>query len=182
MMSPTSSSYTSTAASPVCLCVLPPIRVLTPSFHGADGMIISHLPHGPTAYFGLVNTVLRHDIKEAVPSSEAYPHLVFDNMTTPLGERVRNILRALFPVPKADSKRVLTFANQSDFIAFRHHVYRSGSGAGGGREVELKEVGPRFDMRLYQIKLGTVDISEADNEWVLRPYLNTAKKRNTLST
>lgn len=33
---------------------------------------------------------------------------------------------------------------------------------------------------LYQIKLGTVDQTEAENEWVLRPYQNTAKKRKEL--
>ena len=27
-------------------------------------MIISHLPHGPTAYFGLSNVALRHDLPE----------------------------------------------------------------------------------------------------------------------
>ena len=27
-----------------------------------DGMIISHLPYGPTAYFNLTNCVMRHDI------------------------------------------------------------------------------------------------------------------------
>jgi len=45
-----------------------------------DGLIVCHLPHGPTAYFGLSNVVMRHDIdtKETIP--EAYPHLIFDNM------------------------------------------------------------------------------------------------------
>jgi U3 small nucleolar ribonucleoprotein protein IMP4 len=27
-----------------------------------DGMVVCHLPYGPTAYFGIFNTVLRHDI------------------------------------------------------------------------------------------------------------------------
>ena len=30
-----------------------------------------------------------------------------------------NVLKYLFPVPKADSKRVITFANQEDYISFR---------------------------------------------------------------
>ena len=35
---------------------------------------------GPTAYFGLMNCVARHDIKEADLGtvSEAYPHLIFE--------------------------------------------------------------------------------------------------------
>ena len=28
---------------------------------------------------------------------------------------------------------------------------------GAGKELELKELGPRFDMKLYQIKQGTVE-------------------------
>lgn len=27
-----------------------------------DGMVVCHLPYGPTAYFGVFNAVLRHDI------------------------------------------------------------------------------------------------------------------------
>ena len=30
-----------------------------------------------------------------------------------------NILKYLFPVPKEDSKRVITMANDDDFISFR---------------------------------------------------------------
>ena len=46
--------------------------------------------------------------------------------------------------------------------------------------MELIEVGPRFEMQLYQIKLGTIEMAEAENEWVLRPYMNTAYKRQAL--
>jgi len=46
--------------------------------------------------------------------------------------------------------------------------------------VELSEIGPRFELKLYQLKLGTLDMPEAQNEWVLRPYFNTAKKRKAL--
>jgi U3 small nucleolar ribonucleoprotein protein IMP4 len=49
-----------------------------------------------------------------------------------------------------------------------------------GNEIELVELGPRFELHLYQIKLGTVDMHEAETEWVLRPYMNTAKKRKAL--
>lgn len=46
-------------------------------------------------------------------------------------------------MPKEDSKRVLTFANTEDFISFRQHAY----GRGEGGEIELKELGPRFELR-----------------------------------
>ena len=47
-------------------------------------------------------------------------------------------------------------------------------------QVALHEVGPRFEMKLYQIRLGTLEQKEAENEYLLRPYQNTASKRNVL--
>lgn len=44
-----------------------------------DGFVVSHLPYGPTAYFSLSNTVMRHDIPNVGKLSEAYPHLIFNN-------------------------------------------------------------------------------------------------------
>ncbi|EMS54399.1 hypothetical protein CFC21_109407 [Triticum aestivum] len=145
-----------------------------------DGLIVCHLPLGPTAYFGLLNVVTRHDIKDRKAMgkmSEAYPHLILDNFTTKTGERTANIMKHLFPVPKPESKRLITFANRDDYISFRHHIYEK---HGGPKSIDLKEVGPRFELRLYQIKRGTVDQSEAQNEFVLRPYMNTAKKQKSL--
>ena len=91
------------------------------------------------------------------------------------GKRVANILKHLFPVPKPDAKRVITLSNDNDFVSFRHHVFKA-----VGRDVELQECGPRFELQLYQVKLGTLDQKEAENEWVLRPYMNSAKKRRVL--
>ena len=89
-----------------------------------DGMIISHLPLGPTIYLGVSNVVLRHDLQtKADTMSEAYPHLIFDNFSKPLGERIQKILTSLFPVPKMGSKRVISFGNKKDIISFRYHFY-----------------------------------------------------------
>lgn len=136
-------------------------------------MIISHFPHGPTLHLTLHNVVPRHDIPDSGTVSEQYPHLIFSKFSSKLGDRVQNILKYLFPVPKEDSSRVLTFANEGDFISFRHHVFTKVEG------VQLMEVGPRFEMQPYKITLGTMDI-EGDLEWVYRPYLNTSKKRSIL--
>ncbi|XP_062192764.1 uncharacterized protein LOC133896221 [Phragmites australis] len=57
-----------------------------------DGLVVCHLPVGPTAYFGLLNVI---------------------------GERMANILKHLFPAPKPDSKRLITFANRNGYISFR---------------------------------------------------------------
>ncbi|BBN01113.1 U3 small nucleolar ribonucleoprotein protein IMP4 [Marchantia polymorpha subsp. ruderalis] len=145
-----------------------------------DGLIVCHLPFGPTAYFGLLNVVTRHDIKDKQTlgtMSEAYPHLILENFSTKLGQRTANILKYLFPEPKADTKRIITMANSADYISFRHHVYEKPAGV---KSIELKEVGPRFELRLYQIKLGTMDQAEAQNEWVIRPYMNSSRKRTAL--
>lgn len=143
-----------------------------------DGLIISHLPFGPTAYFGISNVVLRHDLKEKTDTvSEAYPHLIFDGFSSNLGQRISDILKYLFPLPKVDTKRIMTFSNKEDFISFRHHVYKKED----HKTVKLKELGPRFEMKPYQVVLGTIDNAmDAQKEWVLRPYMNSNKKRNYL--
>lgn len=90
-----------------------------------DSLVVCHLPYGPTAYFTMSDVVMRHDIPDLGTMSEQYPHLVFHNFKTQLGERVTSILKYLFPVPKEDSKRVMTFANHDDYISFRHHTYKT---------------------------------------------------------
>ncbi|VVA33170.1 PREDICTED: U3 [Prunus dulcis] len=142
-----------------------------------DGLFIIHLPFGPTAFFELRNVVTRHDIKDKKAMGtmpQVYPHVILDNFTTKLGERTANILKHLFPVPKPDTKRIITFANQSDYISFRHHTYEK---HGGPKSIVLEEIGPRFEMRLFKIKLGTLDQTESQDEWVFKPYMNTAKKQ-----
>ena len=138
-----------------------------------DGLIMSHLPYGPTAYFALYNTVLRHDIKPKKTMTLAFPHLIFHNFGTQLGERVQTILKNIFPVPKEDSPRVVTFYNENDFISFRHHK----SEKLDYKTIELDEMGPRFEMKLFRIRLGALDQPEAKVEWEYRPYMNSTKRR-----
>jgi U3 small nucleolar ribonucleoprotein protein IMP4 len=141
-----------------------------------DGVIISHFPYGPTAYFSIHNVTLRHDIKDVSKNtiSEAYPQLIFSNFTSKLGKRVKGILQHLFPVPKEDSTRTISLINQHDFISFRHHTF-SKTPTGN---VELLEMGPRFEMKLYNIKLGTIDMADAESEWSLKSFMNTTRKRD----
>ncbi|XP_004524288.1 U3 small nucleolar ribonucleoprotein protein IMP4 [Ceratitis capitata] len=141
-----------------------------------DNMVISHLPNGPTAFFNISNVVMRHDVPFMGNISEQMPHLIFHNFKTKIGQRVTKILKHLFPTPKSTSKRVITFANNDDFISFRHHTFKY------DKELEITEIGPRFQLKLYQIKLGKLDEIEAsDTEWVLRPYMNTSAKNKVLS-
>ena len=149
-----------------------------------DQMVVSHLPYGPTMYIQLAHTVTRHDIgdkRDVGTVSGAIPHLVFDGFGGKLGNRVKTIFKHLFQSPglKGEEKkgRVVTFqANAgSDWISVRHHAYlKAGEGVAG---VELKEQGPRFEARPYMIKLGTLADRHAENEYVLRSYINSAKKQ-----
>ena len=52
-----------------------------------DGLIVCHLPYGPTAYFSLSDVIARHDIPKSnlANVSEQFPHLMFNNFTTSLG-------------------------------------------------------------------------------------------------
>ena len=112
-------------------------------------MIISHLPYGPTVYFGIFNVVLRHDLKEEIGNmSEAYPQLIFDGFESRIGLRIVDVLKNIFPVPKMDSTRILTMVNKDDYVSFRHHIYNKEK-----NDVKLQEVGPRFELRPYQILL-----------------------------
>ncbi|XP_054483187.1 U3 small nucleolar ribonucleoprotein protein IMP4-like, partial [Anoplopoma fimbria] len=94
-----------------------------------DGLVVCHLPFGPTAYFTLYNVVMRHDVPDIGTMSEAYPHSSLT--TSPLDGTRRTV------------GRVITFANQEDFISFRHHTYKKTD----HRNIELTEVGPRFEMK-----------------------------------
>eukprot|EP00923_Selenidium_pygospionis_P007453 GHVN01012754.1.p1 GENE.GHVN01012754.1~~GHVN01012754.1.p1 ORF type:complete len:344 (+),score=48.69 GHVN01012754.1:43-1032(+) len=89
-----------------------------------DGLVISHFPYGPTVSFSITDVVMRHDLPERPDNmSEAPPHLVFHNFTSKLGTRVMTVLKHLFPPAKAETNRVITFANSHDLIHFRNHTW-----------------------------------------------------------
>lgn len=142
-------------------------------------LTLSHFPHGPSVVFTLHNVKLRHDLTDIGNVSESYPHLIFENFTTKIGTRLVQILKHLFP-PRAlsnkdEGNRVISFINNDDYISVRHHVYvKTKEG------VELSEIGPRFEMRLYEIKLGLLDNKNADVEWQLRRFIRTANRKNYL--
>ncbi|ODV63716.1 snoRNA-binding rRNA-processing protein IMP4 [Ascoidea rubescens DSM 1968] len=140
-------------------------------------LTVSHLPHGPTAFFSLHNVVLRHDIPNASNQSEKYPHLIFENFTSKLGVRATTILKNLFPPGvKPDSNRLITFNNDGDFINVRQHTYIKSR-----NDLEIQEIGPRFEMRLYELRLGTLDNKDADVEWQLRRFVRTANRKDYLA-
>uniref|UniRef100_A0A2K6RI44 Brix domain-containing protein n=1 Tax=Rhinopithecus roxellana TaxID=61622 RepID=A0A2K6RI44_RHIRO len=127
------------------------------------GLIVSHLPFGPTAYFTLCNVVMRHDIPDLGTMSEAKPHLITHGFSSRLGKRV-SICHSL--------------SLTTTYHSGGHHVYKKID----HRNVELTEVGPRFELKLYMIRLGMLEQeATADVEWRWHPYTNTARKRVFLS-
>lgn len=143
--------------------------VIVHGTHGdPDSLIVSHLPYGPTAYFSLHNVVMRRQIENLPPISTAFPHLIFEDMTSKMGIRVKKILQALFPVPKPESRRVISFINNNDWISVRQHTFKRTGG-----KIELTELGPRMEMRIYRIILGTVEMNDADTEFALRSFIRS---------
>lgn len=58
-----------------------------------NGLVISHLPIGPTIYIGLTNVVMWHDVDDSKDKiSLAYPNLVFNNFNDGIGKRIKTIL------------------------------------------------------------------------------------------
>lgn len=76
-----------------------------------------------------------------------------------------------------NSKRVISFMASKDLISFRHHIYEKPV----YNKVELYEMGPRFELRPYMIRLGTLLNADATVEWSIKAHINTATKNLQVS-
>lgn len=63
-------------------------------------------------------------------------------------------------------------------MLYRHHAY---SMSAGPKSLELTELGPRFELHPYKIRLGTLADEHAEDEWVMRAYTRSANKRQRLA-
>lgn len=88
-----------------------------------NGVILSHLPNGPTAHFKLSNVKISKDIRRDFREITAHrPEVILNNFSTRLGHTVARMLAAIFHYePEFQGKRAVTFHNQRDYIFFRHH-------------------------------------------------------------
>nr|CAH7753512.1 unnamed protein product [Callosobruchus chinensis] len=78
---------------------------------------------------------------------------------------VGRMLGALFHYdPEFQGARAVTFHNQRDYVFFRH--YRYGFDA-EGKKARLKELGPRFTLRLRSLQKGTFDSKYGQYEWII---------------
>ncbi|XP_064606482.1 ribosome production factor 1-like [Liolophura sinensis] len=140
-----------------------------------NGMIISHLPDGPTAHFKMTNVRLTTEIKHAGKLTGHMPEVILNNFNTRLGHSVGRMFAALFPHdPEFHGRRVMTFHNQRDFIFFRHHRYMFRN----SKRVGLQELGPRFTLKLRSLQKGAFDSKYGEYEWVHKRHeMETSRRK-----
>eukprot|EP00918_Siedleckia_nematoides_P085696 GHVU01188639.1.p1 GENE.GHVU01188639.1~~GHVU01188639.1.p1 ORF type:complete len:207 (+),score=21.54 GHVU01188639.1:2-622(+) len=138
------------------------------------GLYISHLPEGPTSYFRLTKLKLAQDMKDGTCSSTHHPEVVLNNFNTIIGHRIGRQFAALFPQrPEFRGRRVISFHNQRDFIFFRHHRYIF---AREGKKANLREIGPRFTLKLLWIMEGACETKDGLYEFYWRPDMQVDRK------
>ncbi|KAL4692163.1 hypothetical protein H8959_015973 [Pygathrix nigripes] len=120
-----------------------------------NGLILSHLPNGPTAHFKMSSVRLRKEIKRrGKDPTEHIPEIILNNFTTRLGHSIGRMFASLFPHnPQFIGRQVATFHNQRDYIFFRFHRYIFRS----EKKVGIQELGPRFTIKLRSLQKGTFD-------------------------
>lgn len=100
------------------------VCILSEKSKVCNGMLVSHLPDGPTAFFKVSNVVPGAKIANHGQATTHIPELILNNFNTRLGHRVGRFLGSLFPhAPEFKGRQVVTFHNQRDFLFVRHHRY-----------------------------------------------------------
>ncbi|CAH3030609.1 unnamed protein product [Porites evermanni] len=140
-----------------------------------NGVVISHLPDGPTAHFKLSSIKLGKEIRNHGRMTSHRPEVILNNFSTRLGHSVARLLAALFPHdPQFQGRQCVTFHNQRDFIFFRRHryIFKNQKKAG------LQELGPRFTLKLRSLQRGTFDSKFGEYEWIhKRKEMDTSRKK-----
>jgi len=150
------------------------IIIINEDNRSPNGLVVTHLPEGPTAHFKLSNVKITKDLRKDWKQITAHrPEVILNNFTTRLGHGIARMLAALFHYePQFTGQRVATFHNQRDYIFFRHHKYDFKS----TEKVRLREMGPRFTLKLRSYQKGTFDSKFGDYEWII------SNKRHDMET
>ena len=143
-----------------------------------NGLVVSHLPDGPTAHFKLSNVKVTKDLRKDFRAISAHrPEVILNNFSTRLGHGVARMLASLFHYePEFVGKRVVTFHNQRDYIFFRHHKYDFKN----TEKCRLRDLGPRFTLKLRSLQKGTFDSKFGDYEWIIsnhRHEMETSRRK-----
>ncbi|XP_020650728.2 ribosome production factor 1 [Pogona vitticeps] len=141
-----------------------------------NGLVLSHLPEGPTAHFRMSSVRLRKEIKrKGKGPTEHQPEILLNNFTTRLGHSIGRMFASLFPHdPQFVGRQVATFHNQRDYIFFRFHRYIFKN----EKKVAIQELGPRFTLKLRSLQKGTFDSKFGEYEWIhKRREMDTSRRK-----
>ncbi|KAJ8277801.1 hypothetical protein GJAV_G00080220 [Gymnothorax javanicus] len=140
-----------------------------------NGVVLCHLPDGPTAHFKVSSVRLRKEMKRrGKDPTEHSPEVILNNFTTRLGHSIGRMFAALFPHdPQFLGRQVATFHNQRDFIFFRFHRYIFKN----EKRVGIQELGPRFTLKLRSLQKGTFDSKFGEYEWVHKRHEMDSSRR-----
>lgn len=142
-----------------------------------NGMLLVHLPNGPTAKFRISSVKLTDQIPRArKPPTYNRPEVILNHFETRLGQTIGRMFACLFPkLPKFKCQTVCTFHNQRDFIFFRYHHYEIDE---KNAEVSLRECGPQMTLKLHSLQTGTFDPKYGEFEWILKRHeMQKSRKR-----
>lgn len=140
-----------------------------------NGLVLVHLPNGPTAHFKLSSVKLSTEIRKCGSMSHHRPEIVMNNFNTRLGHQVARMFMSLFHHdPEFKGRRVATFHNQRDYIFFRQHRYEFKN----AKRVGLQELGPRFTLKLRSLQKGTFDSKYGQYEWMHKRHeMETSRRK-----
>uniref|UniRef100_A0A1B0CSC9 Putative ribosome production factor 1 n=1 Tax=Lutzomyia longipalpis TaxID=7200 RepID=A0A1B0CSC9_LUTLO len=131
-----------------------------------NGLLHIHLPNGPTAHYRVSNVELTSDLRRDYREiSKHRPEVILTNFTTRLGLSIGRLLGSLFHFdPEFRGRRAVTFHNQRDYIFFRHHRYEFTK---DGKRAKLRELGPKFTLKLRSLQQGLFDSKCGDYDWII---------------
>eukprot|EP01120_Amphizonella_sp_Union-15-10_P009970 TRINITY_DN389_c0_g1_i1.p1 TRINITY_DN389_c0_g1~~TRINITY_DN389_c0_g1_i1.p1 ORF type:complete len:325 (-),score=48.02 TRINITY_DN389_c0_g1_i1:160-1134(-) len=139
-----------------------------------NGLLLSHLPDGPTALFKVTTIIPMEKIPHRAGYCPSNPELILNNFDTRLGTTIGRMISSLFPQdPEFRHRRVVTFHNQRDYVFVRQHRYIFDS----VQNVRLQEMGPRFTLKLRSLQHGTFDSKYGEFEWLPKKENITSRRR-----
>uniref|UniRef100_A0A4W3HRQ1 Ribosome production factor 1 n=1 Tax=Callorhinchus milii TaxID=7868 RepID=A0A4W3HRQ1_CALMI len=140
-----------------------------------NGLILSHLPNGPTAHFKMSSVRLSKELRGRKKDiTEHVPEVILNNFSTRLGHSIGRMFASLFPHdPQFVGRQVATFHNQRDYLFFRFHRYIFKN----EKRVGLQELGPRFTLKLRSLQKGTFDSKFGEYEWVHKRHEMDTNRR-----
>jgi ribosome production factor 1 len=182
------------------------VAILSEKSKVCNGLLLSHLPQGPTAFFKVSNVLPSHTLPNHGNATKHIPELNLQGFTTRLGHRIGRFLGSLFPHNQVQfqGRQIVTFHNQRDYIFVRHHRYifeddttttttTNNKGAETNtstssnsketrtvktKKARLQELGPRFTLKLRWLQQGTFDTQFGEYEWIhKRKEMDTSRRK-----